>query len=254
MLVDDRPDLQVLMLRRTNKVVFAPDNWVFPGGRVDPEDHDVDFDSVCEGLSDDEASSRLDVDSGGLAWWIACCRETLEEAGLLLTSGSDGVDVAGIRERVVADEGGFVAELIANGLRVNTDLIAEVGRFVTPVGPPRRFDARFFVARAPKGQEPVHDDSEIVDWEWMRPADALRRRAEGDIQMMSPTVRMLDCLAQLKTTQDVLDLAARRLGPHMVRVLDPQGSRRLVLPGESGYSEGVDRVEFGWTRLWDSAR
>ncbi|MEZ5340122.1 MAG: hypothetical protein R2706_01355 [Acidimicrobiales bacterium] len=33
MLLDDRPDLHVLMLRRTAKVVFASAMWVFPGGR-----------------------------------------------------------------------------------------------------------------------------------------------------------------------------------------------------------------------------
>ena len=80
MLLDDRPDLHVLMLRRTARVVFAPDNWVFPGGRVDPDDHAEDFDRIFRGLTDAEASSSLDVDHGGLAWWLAACRETMEEA------------------------------------------------------------------------------------------------------------------------------------------------------------------------------
>ena len=78
MLLDDRPDLHVLMVHRTAKVVFAPDMWVFPGGRVDPDDHLDDFDRLCQGLSDEQASAILEVDRGGLAWWIAAARETLE--------------------------------------------------------------------------------------------------------------------------------------------------------------------------------
>ena len=43
------------MLKRTAKVVFAAANWVFPGGRVDPDDHAADFDRVTHGLTDAEA-------------------------------------------------------------------------------------------------------------------------------------------------------------------------------------------------------
>ena len=35
---DGTAGLEVLMLRRTAKASFAPDAWVFPGGRIDPED------------------------------------------------------------------------------------------------------------------------------------------------------------------------------------------------------------------------
>ena len=35
---DGVPGLEVLMLRRTAKASFAPDAWVFPGGRIDPGD------------------------------------------------------------------------------------------------------------------------------------------------------------------------------------------------------------------------
>ena len=154
MLLDDRPDLHVLMVHRTAKVVFAPDMWVFPGGRVDPDDHLDDFDRLCQGLSDEQASAILEVDRGGLAWWIAAARETLEEAGLLLASSAaggpaDASTIAEIRRLVLENESVFADVLLERGISLDVTPIEEVARFITPVGPPRRFDARFFVARTP---------------------------------------------------------------------------------------------------------
>lgn len=252
MLLSDRPDLHVLMLRRTNKVVFAPDNWVFPGGRVDPEDHLEDFNSVCVGLSDEDASAKLEIDHGGLAWWLACCRETLEEAGLLLVDDPGSVDVAKLRDGVRENEATFIDRLLDHDLKINAAAIEEVGRFVTPLGSPRRFDARFFVAEAPLGQEPLQDDGEIVEWEWIRPGDALERCAAGELRMMSPTIRMLKCLAMHQASKSVLDLAQRRLEAKLIRVADPSGESHLVLPGEEGYDSAAKEVEFGVIRIWES--
>ncbi len=251
MLVDDRPDLHVLMLKRTAKVVFAPANWVFPGGRVDPDDHREAFDDITHGLTDAEASSILEVDSGGLAWWLAACRETLEEAGLLLATNNEGVDVGAFRKKVQDDEGVFVDELIAQNITIDATAIEEVARFITPHGPPRRFDARFFVARAPDDQEPQQDDSEIVDIEWVRPADALARFRAGEFEMMSPTVRMVDCLRRYDSADAVMEAARRRFPYQRVRVIDPEGDYQVVLPGEDGYETATIEIETGFVRLWE---
>lgn len=251
LLVDDRPDLQVLMLKRTAKVVFAPANWVFPGGRVDPDDHRDAFDDITDGLTDAEASAILEVDSGGLAWWLAACRETLEEAGLLLATDYAGVDVASFREKVRENEAVFVDELIARGIKIDATAIEEVARFVTPLGPPRRFDARFFVARAPIDHEPLQDDSEIVDLEWVRPDDALARWRAGEFEMMSPTVRMVDCLRRYESADAVMAAARMRYPYQRVRVIDPGGDYQVVLPGEPGYETAQVEIETGYVRLWE---
>lgn len=257
MLVDDRPgpssapDLHVLMVRRTSRVIFAPDAWVFPGGRVDPDDHHDRFDDMFSGLSDEQASRALQVDQGGLAWWLAACRETLEEAGLLLAAGDHPVDLSAWRRRVREDESIFADLVLEQRLRLDATALEEIARFITPVGSPRRFDARFFVAKAPADQEPEHDDSEIVDWEWVRPTDALARWAEGDMQMISPTVRMVACLARYQSAEAVMASARRRLPYQQVRVIDPDGEYRVVLPGEPGYERAEVSVETGWVRLWE---
>ena len=162
MLLDNRPDLHVLMLRRTSRLVFAADNWVFPGGRVDPDDHAQDLDRMFTGLTDIEASGILDVPHGGLAWWLAACRETFEEAGLLLAAGQYDVDVTAMRDQVTADESLFADLLLERGIVLDATKVEEVARFVTPLGSPRRFDARFFVALAPHDQEPQHPGGHLA--------------------------------------------------------------------------------------------
>lgn len=259
MLVDDRSgpsgdrELHVLMVQRTSRLVFAPAAWVFPGGRVDPEDHQDDFDQLCVGLSDLEASAILEVPAGGLAWWIAACRETLEEAGLLLATDAarveDRVDVTELRDRVREEETLFVDLMLDQDIKIDATLIEEVARFITPMGSPRRFDARFFVAHPPEGQEPHHDDGEIVAWEWIRPADALMRWRAGDFEMISPTVRMVECLGRYSSADEVMHVARQRRPYQRVRVIDPDGEYRVVLPDEDGYDTAELEVESGWVRF-----
>lgn len=61
-LLRDDPEPHVLMLHKTSKIAFGG-MWVFPGGRIDPEDHPADGD--------------LDVAARN-----AAARETMEEAGI----------------------------------------------------------------------------------------------------------------------------------------------------------------------------
>jgi len=206
MLIADRPELEVLMLRRTKTMAFAADMWVFPGGRVDHLDHAAELESIMTGLTDAEASARLDVETGGLAWWLAACRETLEEAGLLLATQTGEIDVDGMRDRVRADEGVFVYELERHGLTLDARSMEDVARFITPPGPPRRFDARFFMGMAPTDQLPDHDDSEIVDWDWVRPSDALN----SDMNLMLVTQWMLEKLTGFDSAEDAMAHARSR--------------------------------------------
>ena len=55
LILADRPDLQVLMLKRNARSIFVGDMWVFPGGAVDPEDGTPEADAVVEGLTDTES-------------------------------------------------------------------------------------------------------------------------------------------------------------------------------------------------------
>ncbi len=249
LLIDDRPDLQVLMVKRTGRVAFAPDAWVFPGGRVDPEDHNPRLLSACQHLDDAAASDRLELPEGGLAWWVAVVRETLEEAGLLLGE-ANGADVPALAERIRQDARSFPAIVEENEILFNCSLIQEVAHFVTPLGPPRRFDARFFVARMPEGQEPVHDGGEVVDTTWVRPAEALEQWNRGEFNMISPTVRMLDSLKTFDSVDQVMTVAAERREYQTIRIRDHETEYRAVVPGDDGYESARSDIEKGRIRLY----
>jgi 8-oxo-dGTP pyrophosphatase MutT (NUDIX family) len=88
MLVRDDPDLQVFMLRRNLESTWVAGAYVFPGGAVDPEDRDPALAARCPGLDDPRASALLGLPAGGLGYWVAAVRETLEEAGARIELGA----------------------------------------------------------------------------------------------------------------------------------------------------------------------
>jgi 8-oxo-dGTP pyrophosphatase MutT (NUDIX family) len=75
-LLRDAPDgLETLMLRRNSKLAFAGGAWVFPGGRIDPEDYP-------NGAPPSEPST--DDPAVAIAARTAAVREAKEEAGLVV--------------------------------------------------------------------------------------------------------------------------------------------------------------------------
>src|SRR5688572_21485626 len=216
MIVDDRPDLHVLLLRRRAASAFVPSMDVFPGGGVDASDGEPDGDA---GLDDAAASARLGLASGGLAYWRAAVRETTEEAGLYLA----------------------------------TDELCYVARWITPPGPPRRYDTRFFLAALPAGQTPVADQDEAVHAEWVRPAQALADFAAGTRAMLPPTAGMLRILASYTSGAEVVRAAqcAEALADRRMRLVALGGGQwSVLLPDElpSGATGEIQELE-AWVRL-----
>lgn len=257
MLVRDGADgLEVFMVRRNPESAFVGGAYVFPGGAVDDHDRlDDDIDDITSGLTDAQASTRLGVESGGLAHWVAAVRECFEEAGLLLAYGPEGSVVrldepeaqrrfAGHRADVDAGRVRLVEVCEVEGLTLACDAIHYFSHWVTPVGPPRRFDTRFFVARAPEGQVPAHDERETVANLWVRPGDALSRREAGELEMILPTVRNLEAIGRFDDVDSLMAAAAAQAEvPTVVpRLVQEDGGVRILLPGDPGYddTDGLD--------------
>jgi hypothetical protein len=77
-------------------------------------------------------------------------------------------------------------------------------RWVTPLISPRRFDARFFLARAPPARSRAWTGREATEGLWITPQEALASWAEGDMLLAPATAKSLDALLAYRTVQDAL--------------------------------------------------
>ena len=253
MLLRDGSDgLEVCMLQRNLKSDFVGGAYVFPGGGVDPEDAEEDLEQVFVGRSDADASRLVGVDRAGLAFWVAAIRESFEEAGVLLAVTDDDrvvsfanpeVAVRFAVHRADVDSGRrrLAAVCVDEGLRLDVGAIHYFSRWVTPLGAPRRYDTRFFVAAAPAEQVALHDDHEVIGTRWLTPAAALADHEAGRITMIFPTVRTMVALERFGTAAEVLDHTAGQgaIEPVLPLIEDVGGGMRIVLPGDPESTGGV---------------
>jgi len=248
---DAAAGMEVFMLRRNLASVGWSGLHLFPGGAVDEEDRHADLEHVCRGRSEEQASAILGVDSGGLAFWVAAVRECFEEAGVLLACDAEGHvisfadDATSARfekHRAAVDTGErrLLDVCRAEGLTINAGAMHYFSHWITPVGAPRRYDTRFFVAAAPPEQVPLHDDREAIAQLWVRPGDALSRHAAGELEMIPPTVENLKGIARFDRTADLLAAAAAiaEVPTILPRLADDSVTGvRILLPGDDGYDE-----------------
>jgi glyoxylase-like metal-dependent hydrolase (beta-lactamase superfamily II)/8-oxo-dGTP pyrophosphatase MutT (NUDIX family) len=239
---------EVFMLQRTSKAAFLPGAFVFPGGALDPDDSSARAAQRVRGLDDAQASARMGLASGGLAYWVAAARECFEESGILLAWDEN--------ERPVAPERAAALEHLREPLNTGTLLFSEIlerenlfvpaqeiayySHWITAPGRPRRFSTRFFVACAPEGQHGAHDRSETVHSVWISPREAIERGRRGEIELIFPTRSTLSDLAPIQTPRAVLE-HARSLGDIEVNAacwaLDHEGSQRLFRRADPPYFE-----------------
>jgi 8-oxo-dGTP pyrophosphatase MutT (NUDIX family) len=250
MVLRDAPDLEVLMLRRNERSTFVGGGMVFPGGAVDPHDHDPGLRATARGRLAADADATLRVPDGGLAYWAAAVRETFEEAGVLLACNAPTAtcERLGARRLDVEQGRSHLADLAAEeGLTFDLDAVHYFGHWITPPGNHRRYDTRFFVASAPSGQEPIHDDREAVAWEWVRPIDMLARLRTGAAWMLPPTEACLRALARTASAADLLaDLGERPGGPPRL-VADREGVRiRLAHDPAVLPDDDADEIHDPW--------
>ena len=179
---DGAEGLETLMLRRNARGIFGG-MWVFPGGRVDPED------------GEDEAGARR-----------AAARETVEEASLV----------------------------------VDPSELVPFAHWTPPPIAPKRFATWFFLAPAPSGEVEV-DGHEIHDHVWVSPADAMRRRDLGEIELAPPTFVTLHRLSLVADVASVMaDAAAMPIEFFTTKVMRAStGDAVAVWHGDVAY-EGDD--------------
>lgn len=191
---------QLLITQRAVGMAFAGGALVFPGGRIDPEDHAraSDFPNL------DDAAAR-----------IAAIRETAEEVGF--------------------DFGLTIHDLTA------------FARWLPKHRQARNFDTLFYLARVARdAPEPEADGSETVRAFWATATDVLALCDRGEAEIIFPTRRNLERLAQF----DSFDAAVADALAHPVVPITPYPEDRddgawLCIPEGLGYPITAER----WTSV-----
>lgn len=254
---------QVLMVKRSAKSAFMPDLYVYPGGALDPQDTsfqgaDLAQEGICRGFTRAEAFDRLAephiTPDQALGLYFAAIREVFEEAGLLLARRQDGGPLeangarrdtfASYREALRSGELSLRELLEREALCVEPGKLGYFARWITPDGEKRRFDARFFVVRAPRDQRALVDLGEVVAHRWGTPASLLERYASGELELAPPTYSTLLRLAQFDSI-DALETYGRtcRPTPLLPDVRADAGRPLFLLPHHPDYSTSLHASE-----------
>lgn len=199
---------EVLLGRRPHGQAFGG-AWVFPGGVLDPEDHELQL---------------TGIDASDAAWRAAALREVAEEVGIFIT------DPAVSSPTVL--EGRAVHEHVRSaGAAWRHDRLAYLSNWVTPEGLPKRFDTRFFLAVI--GSEalgPISAELEVV--EWMSPEVALHRYEIDEIELILPTIAHLRMLLPFASAEEA-DRFARsqdHVDPVQPRIVRRDGRVDIEIP------------------------
>ena len=231
LLRDGRDGLEAYLQRRPPGMGFAGGVWVFPGGRVDAADRDPAVEASWAGPSPAAWAERLGLAvAEARGHLVAACRETLEEAGLLLAAPSPGAaELAGARRELLAGSASFGELLERLGVRLNTGLLRYWAWWLTPESEPRRYDTRFFVAGLPADAAVTAHLAEAERERWLPPAEAA---ADQELPMLPPTRYTLRDLAGFGSVAEALAAAAGRRVERILPVLD---GAELVMPWGERY-------------------
>jgi len=163
---------EVFWVRRGAGLRFAGGFYAFPGGKVDAADAAL----AVSGAAGAEAASIA-----------SACRELFEETGVLLgTARVATATRAELRRELLEGRQTFADVLTATGTSLDAALLTPAGRWITPPFVPVRFDARFYLAELPAGQDAEVWPGELSDGGWIACSEALARWRDGRALLHPP--------------------------------------------------------------------
>ncbi len=238
LLRDGLAGMEVFMVKRHGLSDVLGGAYVFPGGKLDAADGEpallARLDAAPAQLRAALAEPELEAEAAA-AFFVAACRETFEEAGVLLARGATAQHVQAAQEQ--ARTGLSFGELLARlDLRLDCSNIVPWSRWITPEVPTllnKRFDARFFLARVPHDQEARHDDHEATESFWLQPRVVLERYWAGEINLAPAQIMSIAALARYGDAADAFASTRGREPP----VIQPQPFkleefRAIAFPGD----------------------
>lgn len=238
--------VEVFCIERHPKSSFMGGVVAFPGGKLDPADDAEAWAELANEAPKAFPECELPPPAGPRTIAVAACRETLEEAALLPVEGGPLAHEGAIALR--AELGATVRldeALRRRGLRLDLAALRPFARWVTPEAEPRRYDAFFFLLRAPEGQEGASDLGETTRGFWATPDDLIARFHGGALTIAPPTLRCLELLSGVASVEAAFTIAGRQsLLPICPRfVAGDAEPPALVLPGDPAHPIAERRVE-----------
>lgn len=148
-------------------------------------------------------------------------------------AGSD--DIMAASRRAASREAGEEADLI-----VDETTLVPFSHWMPPTAVPRRFSTWFYIAPAPAGVDGdvTIDGGEIVDHLWVRPADALARHADGEVELVPPTWITLKHLSAYATTAEAVTAIAEREPPFYLTRMVKADPVVVMWHGDAAYETG----------------
>jgi 8-oxo-dGTP pyrophosphatase MutT (NUDIX family) len=223
---------EMLMIERAETMAFAAGALVFPGGRIDPDDHEI---ARRHHASVPDAAAR-----------IAAIRETIEETGLAPAMIPEPSEEAVEAYRGELAGGALFSVLLeATGARLDLDALTPFARWCPNFRETRRFDTMFYLAEAPPHAH-AHsaDANESVRTLWASASHILAEIDAGRVHAIFPTRRNLERLARFASIEEARADAAL----HPVRKITPwveekEGRRWVCIPDEIGYPVTAELLE-----------
>jgi len=204
---------EIYMILRPEAMEAYAGYYVFPGGKVAVEDRSPESILACDDATTLRAH-QLVPDDGvvgrSLAHWVAAIRELFEEAGILFCERTDGeplsfgdpvlaARLAKYREWLQRGDVRLMDMLQMESWRLHTEALWYFCRWITPSANPRRFDAKFFLAILPPGQQAAGEGREVDAGVWLSPPDVISGYERGRIKLRTPTIITVRYLAQFPT-------------------------------------------------------
>lgn len=249
--------LEVFLLQRNRASDVLGGLYVFPGGKVDPDDATP----ATHALLDQpvavlhQALHEPDISAATAAsLYVAALREAFEECGVLLAHNAQGqpVNPAEVAARL-RDGQAFGSALVQLGVQLHTRALLPWSRWITPrmpsLGMSKRFDTRFFVAAVPANQLALHDNFEATASVWLSPRAALEQYWAGEVELAPPQIMTLAHLAPHASPDSVFAAARHRAPPSVLpEPFDQDGQRVICYPGDPRHPV-AERAWPGPTRL-----
>lgn len=142
-------------------------------------------------------------------------------------------DLIAAARNAAAREAGEEASIVLDPAK-----LVHFSYWIPPPIAPKRFATWFFAAEAP-AEEVRIDDGEIVRHEWMTPAEALRRRDAGEIELIAPTWVTLYTISSFSTVAATLEsLDRRRPRRYETRISNGEHGPISLWHGDAGYETG----------------